>query len=162
MKKLLFGFFAAVFVLAGVAWAQTSVTTINPNTDLFQVIPGGAGTARSVFATSSQILATGNYTKIAIPTSTALGGVGYSDTFANAQTDMLFEPSATLPYTYITLAANPSDGDHACMFSTATVTLAYISANTGQTINNAVTAFTANVRYCYLYSLSNATWDRSN
>ena len=32
---------------------------------------------------------------------------------------------------------------------------------TNQTINNAVTTLAANSAACYIYSLSNATWDRS-
>lgn len=87
---------------------------------------------------------------------------GFNYTFANNQTKMLFEPAGTLAAGYVTLAAAPVDGQEACIFSTAAVTAFYLTANTGQSINNAVTALVANTRYCYTYSLANTTWDRSN
>jgi hypothetical protein len=46
------------------------------------------------------------------------------------------------------------------MFSTQIVSTLTVGANTGQSINNNATAFTALGHLCYLYSLSNATWDR--
>jgi hypothetical protein len=86
---------------------------------------------------------------------------GFSLTFANGQSVMALEPAGTLGTGTITMAANPVDGQNACFFSTQTQSALTLAANTGQTINNAITAMTANTRYCYIYSLSNTTWDRT-
>ena len=59
------------------------------------------------------------------------------------------------------MAPNPGDGQMACLFSTQTQTALTLSANTGQTINNAITAMTALTSYCYVYSATNAAWDRA-
>jgi hypothetical protein len=61
----------------------------------------------------------------------------------------------------IVLAAAPSDGARECVFSADIVTTLVVSANTGQSINNAATSLAANASACYIYSLSNLTWDRS-
>lgn len=87
---------------------------------------------------------------------------GFSSTFAASQGDMIMAPAGTLAAGYVTMAPSPvPDGRKACVFSTQEITLLYWSANTGQTMNNAVTTLAANARNCYLYSLSNKTWDRS-
>lgn len=148
---------AGFLVLGGIALAQVSspqVSTIHPTTDLVQVVPNGQPSAQSVYATPAQITATRGYYK-SVPASS------FTFTFGNSQSVASFKPAGTLAYGYITFAANPSDGTEACFFSTGAVTTLYLSANTGQTLADAVTAATANTRYCYLYGLSNATWNRS-
>ena len=86
---------------------------------------------------------------------------GFSYTFGNFQERMLFNPAGTLSAGTVTMAPAPIDGGDACIFSTQIVSSLTLNANTGQTINNAITALSANVRYCYTYSLGNKTWDRS-
>lgn len=98
----------------------------------------------------------GRYTKNQAP----IGNYA-SYLFANNQTEMLFEPGSGVTYAYIELAAAPTDGQQVCVFSTQTITTLYLNANSGQTINNAITTLSANAHACYLYSLSNKTWDRS-
>ena len=95
----------------------------------------------------------GSYTK-SIPTT------GFALTFSNYQAQMLLEPSGTLAAGYVTMAPAPVDGSKACVFSTQIITNLYISANAGQTINDAVTTLAAKARACYLYSISNKTWDQ--
>lgn len=95
-----------------------------------------------------------SYTKVAPAT-------GFQYTFGNFQQEMLFEPAGTLAAGYITMAPQPIDGGKACMFSTEIITSMNLSANTGQSINNAITTLGAAGRACYLYSKANATWDRS-
>ena len=91
----------------------------------------------------------------------AVPSTGFSLTFGNFQKDMALNPSGTLAAGYVTMAPAPVDGTRACIFSTQIITALYVSANTGQSINNAATSLAANVRICYLYSKSNTTWDRS-
>jgi hypothetical protein len=75
---------------------------------------------------------------------------------------MAFNLTTTLSAVTIVLAAAPSDGARECIFSGGYgVTTVVVAANTGQSINNAVTSFAANVGACYLYSASNLTWDRT-
>lgn len=82
--------------------------------------------------------------------------------FSNSMTQMLFTPSGTVAYAYITLAAAPIDGQQVCLFTTQQITAIYLLANTGQTIANAITGtLAANAHACYLYSIANTTWDRS-
>lgn len=163
MKFSKLGGAAAIVAMAlglGVAaWAQSypppQVTNIGP-TDLIQIIVGGRGSAQNVYATGALVTAQKGYYK-SIPLT------GFTYTFGNAATSLaVFNPAGTLSTGAITLAASPNDGEDACFFSTGAVSTLTLAANTGQSINNAVTAATANVRYCYLYSASNSTWDRSN
>jgi len=138
-------------VLAQVAVPQVSI--INP-TDLIQVIPLGQPSAQSKYATPAQITSQSGYYKSA-PASL------FSFTFGNSQSTAAFDPAGTLAYGYVTFSPAPSDGAQQCVFSTAAITTLYLSANTGQTLADAATTLAANGKLCYLYSLSNATWNRS-
>lgn len=155
MKKTLLSI-AAVLLLSAGAFAQTvpQVSTISPTADRMQVIPNGQPSAQSVYASPAQITATKGYYRSA-PTS------GFRFTFANNQAVAAFDPSGTLDYGYVTLAPNPSDGTEACVFSTAAITTLYLTANTGQSIADAVTTLAANARNCYLYARSQTAWYRS-
>jgi hypothetical protein len=82
--------------------------------------------------------------------------------FANQQSYLILNPAGGLSTLTVGLAANPPDGQRACIFSTQTVTTLTLQAQTtSQTINNGVTSLTANTGACYTYSSSNTTWDRS-
>lgn len=153
--------FAAVLILAGtglgVAVAQLatppSVTVIHPNADLVQVVPNGTAGPNSVFATPAQLKASGAYYK-------SVPSTGFTFTFGNTQLDAAFRPTTTLSTGAITMPPNPSDGDRPCFWSKNIITTLTVSANTGQSINDAVTTLGAAGHACYVYSLSNATWDR--
>ncbi len=86
---------------------------------------------------------------------------GFSATFGNFQQELLLKPAGTLAAGYVTMAPQPIDGGKACVFSTQTITALSVSANTGQTIADAVTTLAANARACYLYSKGDAVWNRS-
>jgi hypothetical protein len=122
--------------------------------DLFADIPLGIAGVQPSYVTAAQIAGVPGYTK-------AVATTGFSYTFGNSQTNLLLEPVGTLATGTVTFASNPSDGQTACIFSTQTQTALTLSGNTGQTVSNAVTALTALTRYCWVYSVSNATWDRS-
>jgi hypothetical protein len=156
MKKIWIAAVAGLLALGGIAIAQTisvpQVQIINPN-DLFQDVVGGSPVVGNKYATAAQITSQSGYVKL-IPLT------GFISTFTNSESNLQLSPAGTLAWGYIYLAPAPSDGAVECIFTTQILTGATIYANTGQTINGAVTSFSANARACYLYSLSNLTWDR--
>lgn len=87
---------------------------------------------------------------------------GFSLTFTAAQqTEILLTPAGTLATGTVVLPVGILDGARACLFTTQIITALTLSAGAGQSINNAVSATTANGRVCYTYSTANTTWDRS-
>jgi hypothetical protein len=156
-NKTLIAAGVGLLAFAGVAISQSvsvpQVSLLNA-TDLFQVIPFGRPTSGNVYATPSLITSQYGYQKY------GSGATGLY-TFAANQGYIVLHNGTTIAALSIVLAAAPSDGARECIFSSDTVTAITISANTGQSINNAATALTANVGVCYIYSLSNLTWDRS-
>lgn len=154
---------AGVGLLAflGVAISQTvtapQVTVINP-TDLMQIIPFGQPKAGAVYSTPSLVTAQHGYQKA---TPVSYTGVAAAYTFAANQGYLLLTPATTIANLSIMLAAAPSDGARECVFTTNTITALGVAANTGQSINNAVTTLAANTSACYLYSAANLAWDRS-
>ena len=161
MKKIRILIQAAAFVLAGAVCALAANTTFF--TSIGDIIfPLVAPTSTGVGGTIGDVVrggmapvnGSGSYTKTAATT-------GFRLTFGNYQTDMLLEPSGTLAAGYITMAPNPVDGANECVFSTHIITALSISANAGQSINNAITTLGALGSACYRYSLSNLTWDQS-
>lgn len=142
---LSFGVVSAISQNAG----QTLSTLIS--TDLIQVYR--SGTAAITYASPAQITSQSGYYKSAPAT-------GFTFTFGNSQTSAALRPSGTLSTGTVTLAPSPSDGARECIFSTQTITTLTVNASAGQTIDDAVTTLAANTEACYLYSLSNTTWDR--
>lgn len=133
-----------------VAQAESQLLTLLP-TDHIAV--RRSTSAYSNYVTPAQITSQSGYAKYT-------PGTGFVYTFGNSQTYMAISPSGTLAWGYFYLAANPSDGARNCIFTTQILTGATVYANVGQSINGAVTSFTANSGACYLYGLSNTTWDR--
>lgn len=147
---------AGALAFGGALVAQTILIpqVVNVGTkDLFQDVVGGAPTAPASYATAAAIAGVPGYVQ-----STPL--TGFSLTFGNTQKNMTLTPAGTLATGTITMAPNPGDGQEACMFSTQTQTALTLSANTGQTVANAITAMTALTRYCYQWSAAAATWYR--
>ena len=117
----------------------------------------------------SQLNATINNTIVNI--NAALGTYGkdpasnsYYPSYAMGYTQalLIFEKSSTTTsYAYIFLPPGPIDGQTACIYSRAAITALFLGIANGQNITNAITAASANTRYCYTYSLANSTWDRS-
>ncbi len=153
----------ALVAFAGLALAQTSpannqpvarplVTIVNP-TDTIAVNPRGVPSAQSTFLNPAQITSQSGYAKYSPLTA-------FSYTFSNSQSDIVLTHSTTIAQGTVTFAAAPSDGARECIFAQNTVTTLNLAANTGQSLNNAVTTIAAAARVCYLYSLANTTWDR--
>jgi hypothetical protein len=157
MKKYLIAAGLAFLTFTGLAVSQTisvpQVSIVNP-TDLFQIIPLGKPSAQSIYATPAQITSQSGYYK-STPASL------FTFTFGNSQSYAAFQNASALAYGYVTFAPAPSDGSRECLFSIGGVTTLYLSANTSQTLDNAITTMAANTGYCYLFSLSNTTWDRN-
>lgn len=155
MKKILLGALAALIVSSGIVLAQPipvpQVSRINPN-DLMQVLPGGQPQAQSQYATPAQITSQLGYVKASPLT-------GFTYTFGNSQSDLVLTHPSTIAAGTVVFASAPSDGAKECVFAQNTVTTLTLSAP-GQTINNAVTTIAALARVCYLFSISNLTWDR--
>lgn len=163
-RKLIFSLSAAVLLVgAGIALSQSypgpTVSTIHNGStgtaDLISIIPYGVGVVNNVYVSPQQITVTKGYAK-----NQANNGLYYQYTFGNSQSVMDFSSGTTATYAYVTMAPSPSDRTEACLYGIAAITTLYLNANTGQTINNAITSTSSNVRYCYLYGLSNAAWDR--
>lgn len=161
LNKTLLAAGVGLLAFAGVAISQSvsvpQVSVIHP-TDLFQVIPLGQPKAASVYSTAPLITTQFGYVKLTPNTYT---GVAAAYTFGPSQSYFVLSPSTTIANLSIMLAAAPSDGARECVFTSNTITAFGLLANTGQTINNAITALTANTGACYLYSASNLTWDRT-
>jgi hypothetical protein len=84
--------------------------------------------------------------------------------------DLVLNPAGTLATGTVTFPTNPIDGQRLTITSTQTQTAITLTAGTGDTINNAVTALVANTPVTYRYSLNGAigtagtnarTWFRS-
>lgn len=143
--------------LSGAVLSQSApqVPFLNP-TDLIQVIPNGQPGPANQYTVPAKITNTIGYYKSGANAATA-----GTYTYGSNVTFAMFQNSGTITSLYVTLAANPSDGSRNCMFAIGAITFIYVAANTGQSINNAITTLSALSGACYTYSLSNATWDRS-
>lgn len=155
MKKILLGALAALIVSSGIVLAQPipvpQVSRINPN-DLMQVLPGGQPSAQSYYAIPAQITSQLGYVKVS-PTT------GFTYTFGNSQSDLVLTSASVVAAGTVVFASAPSDGAKECVYAQNGITTLTFSAP-GQTINNAVTTLAAAARVCYLFSISNLTWDR--
>lgn len=83
---------------------------------------------------------------------------GFSYTLTSPVT--VFNPSGTLATGTITMPASPTDGMRVRVSATQIITALTMSANTGQTLLNALTAFTAGGFAEYIYRSANTTWYR--
>lgn len=81
---------------------------------------------------------------------------GFSITPVASKT--LLNPAGTLATGTITMPASPDDGTVVGVSTTQTVTSLTVSANTGQSINNAVTTLTAGSTVSYIYRATDKTW----
>lgn len=147
---------ALAFLAGGAVVAQVTVPTVTnvSPTDLFADVVGGVPTASTKYATAAQIAGVPGY-RYTVPIT------AFTLTFGNSQVWYLINPSGTLATGTFTTAPNPGDGQRECVRSTQTQTAVTITANTGQTMNSAITAMTANTSYCWTYVASLATWFNS-
>jgi hypothetical protein len=152
-----------VLALAGVLGLSVAVAQVIPvpivathqSPDLMQVIPNGIPNAQSQYCQWNCITNVFGYYKNGTGTQNQTYSTGANlsyVTWANAS-------SITTLSVYLPTA--PLDGAKNCYFSIGGAgTLNLYAGLTTQTLNNAITAMTANTQYCYLYSVSNTSWDR--
>lgn len=151
MKIRTLGALAALGLFSGAALAQVPGLFITSPTGTEQVVVRNASPqVTNVYL--RQMRDARGYSKQSPST-------GFSLTFGVGQSEMQIGGSTTLATGTINLSAAPVDGKIECFFTQPAITALTLSGN-GHTLNNAVTATAATTRYCYLYSLSNTTWDR--
>lgn len=164
--KLLAALAVVAFTVVGaIASAQSLlplVSNVSPTADRIQVIQNGQPSAQSVYATPAEASNLSVYYKSGAVVSSGLAKSAYTHVFGNFEQYAIFNVGSAITYLYLQTAPAPNDGARECAFSVPGVTTLYWTANTGQTINNAVTAITAATGACYVYSASNATWDESD
>lgn len=89
---------------------------------------------------------------------------GFSITIAAATQTLILDPAGTLATGTITMPAKPADGQQIRITCTQIITALTVSANAGQSITNAPTAFNPNLTgsqgYEYMYVIANTTWYR--
>jgi hypothetical protein len=83
---------------------------------------------------------------------------GFSYTFAAGTQVLMMNPAGTLATGTVTMPASPSDGMTISFSSTQIITALTVNANTGQTINNAVTSLSAGQSVSYIYRLASTAW----
>lgn len=85
---------------------------------------------------------------------------GFSITPGAGILTLILTPSGTLAAGTVTMPANPIDNQELIVMSTHIVSTLTVSANAGQSIANAPTAFVANTSFGYRYNAANAYWYR--
>lgn len=161
MKRLIIGasiigaFFAAAAALAQ-AIAPT-VQSLNQN-DLVQIVPRGAPSAQTMYQTPGAVAGIDQYS-LQVPLT------AFSITPPNLTSLLYLNPAGTLATGTLTMEAVASDGQKFCVEDSQTQTAITVAANTGQTLASyglgAVTALTANTRYCWIYFAAPAVWVRT-
>lgn len=151
---------ALLLFAVGAAIAQVAipyVPSINQN-DVLQIVPRGFPSAQTVYATAGQVAGVEQYS-YQVPLT------GFAITPPNLTALLYLNPAGTLATGTLTMPAVASDGQRLCVEDSQTQTAITIAANTGQTLASfglgAVTALTANTKYCWLYQGSAASWIRT-
>jgi hypothetical protein len=159
MKKL------RLFMLALVAGLglATAIAQIQPiptvathfAADLIKVIPNGIPSAQVVYCQWNCVTSVYGYYK---------NGTGTQNQTLQTAANLAYVTwanASAISYLYLYLPTAPLDGAKNCYFSIGGVTAMTLYAGlTTATLNNAITAMTANTQYCYLYSTNNTAWDR--
>jgi hypothetical protein len=93
------------------------------------------------------------YIKSAATSGTIVFGSGTSFVFLS--------DSSTISTLTLDLTVAPADGQQNCFYGVSAISTLTMTAASGQTLNNGLTSTSAGTRYCWLYSASNMTWDRT-
>ena len=148
--------FSAALLCAAQAWAQGSGYGFLPSpagTEIVRCENATAGGNQACYL--SQMRDARGYQKV-VPTA------GQTVTIGNNVSRLILNPAGTLATLTIKTPVTPYDGQEICIFSTQAVTALTSTASGSQTWNSAPSALTANAAAsCWVYSLSNTTWDRS-
>lgn len=129
-------------------------------TDAVQVLPNGVPSAQGRYAAPGWIGGVEQYS-YQVPLT------GFTITVP-AHVDLLYlNPAGTLATGTVTMEATPSDGQRVCFEDTQIQTAVTINAGTGSSMLTsiglgAVTAFTANTKYCWYYNKPLGGWIRTS
>ncbi len=154
-----------VLALAGVLGLSVAVAQVIPvpivvthqSPDLMQVIPNGIPNAQSQYCQWNCITNVYGYYKNGTGTQNQLYNTGANLSYVT------WANGSAISNLYLYLPTAPLDGAKNCYFSIGGVTAMTLYAGAvtpAATLNNAITAMTANIQYCYLYSTANTAWDR--
>ena len=153
---------AALLGLSSAAFAQgipvPYVPSLNQN-DAMQVLPNGVPSAQSKYAAPGWVAGVEQYSYQIPLTAFAIT--------IPAHTSLLYlNPAGTLATGAITMEATPSDGQKFCVEDTQTQTAVTVSAGAGSSMLTsiglgAVTALTANTKYCWYYNRPLSGWIRT-
>ena len=88
----------------------------------------------------------------------ATNGFNYTFTPSSTGTVLVINPAGTLATGNITMPASPADGMTITFSSTKQITALTVNANTGQTINNAITTLAAGQSASYVYRAASTAW----
>ena len=160
MKKILYSALGAVAIGAAALSLALAQVIVIPNiaqhsaSDTIQVVPNGQPSAASQYEPWNGVTNVYGYYKNGTGTTNLTLTTGANISYVH------FGNASAIAYLYLYLPAAPLDGAKNCYFSIGAVTAMTLYANTGQTLNNAITAMSANTQYCYLYGASNTTFDR--
>ena len=97
---------------------------------------------------------------IPLPYSLQTPVTGFAITIASGIGPLLLNPAGTLASGTVTMPAAPIDGQIVRLGSTQAVTTLSVAANTGQTINGAITTIAANGFATWIYAAGITKWMR--
>lgn len=89
-----------------------------------------------------------------------IGTTGGSSTINDHVSSFILDPSGTIATYSITMPASPADGMELSVSSSQIVTALTMSANTGQTLDGALSTFAANGFSRFIYIQATTTWYR--
>lgn len=140
--------------MVGFAVAQTNIPhlfVVSPTGQEIVTVEGTGPQIESVRL--SQMRDAAGYTKLAAATT-------LTNTIPNYTSTWSIVSGSTVTTLNLTMPSAPADGQIVRIWSQPAVTTLNMSANTGQTLNNAITSLSAAAGASYQYSLSNTSWDR--
>jgi hypothetical protein len=151
----------------GQTTASAAFNALSPITSTGDLIIGnGANSATRLGIGANTYVLTSNGTTASW--SAAAGGVqnydyqvsttGFSYTFAAGVQTLIMNPAGTLATGTITMPAAPADGMVVTFSTTQQITALTVNANTGQTINNALTKILAGQSMSYVYRSASTAW----
>ena len=162
MKKRFLIAAAAALSFGTAAFAQTIPVPYVPSlgqSDAVAVIPGASPSAQSKYAAPGWVAGVEQYS-YQVPLT------GFAITVPAHNSLLYLNPAGTLATGAITMEATPSDGQKFCVEDTQTQTAVTVSAGAGSSMLTsiglgAVTALTANTKYCWYYNRPLSGWIRT-
>ena len=127
-------------------WNYGALSPVDDN-GATTIVPNGAGV--------------GCWSRIVDPNNAYLYSVpldGFNLTLGHNTSSLILNPAGVLSSGSITMPSSPFNGQFVRISSTKNITTISVSANVGQTINNAPTSLTAGVGVAFQFVLSQLSW----